>query len=162
MREMVQIRRFTARYRLHASQAMEKQRLDAVLHRVVGEMLEFALERAGVRSSEIICIRRVDVPVAVRLSRADSALAASVGAADVRRTAWVASVNTFRRSLGKHGSSPGGASVCHGGCSPRRTSSDFRSAAHITRDRATSLFRLRVNPWLRIRTTSSAVHLAGK
>src|SRR5260370_14486105 len=76
MTEAVQIRRFTAQYRLHAWKAAERQRLDSVVRRAVGEMLEFALERAGVRSSEIICIRGVGVPVSLRLSRADSALAA--------------------------------------------------------------------------------------
>jgi len=76
MTESVHIRRIKARYRLQPSQAAEKRRLDALLRRAAGEMLELALERAGVRSSEIICIRALSVPVSLRLSRADSALAA--------------------------------------------------------------------------------------
>src|SRR6516225_9789090 len=97
----------------------------------------------------------------VSTAGAVSVLAVTLSAAGVRRTSCVASVKTFRRSFGKHGSIPGGTSGSHGGCSPRRTSSDFRSATHITLDLATSLLRLRVKPWLRIRTTSSVLHFAG-
>src|SRR5271167_713505 len=98
---------------------------------------------------------------AVSTAGAESVLAVALSAAGVRRTSCVARVKIFRTSLGKQGSIPGGTCGCHGGCSPSRTSSDFRSAAHITLDLATSLLRLRVKPWLRIRTTSSALHFAG-
>jgi hypothetical protein len=77
MKQAVQIRRFTAQYRLRALQAAEKRRLDSLLRRVTGEMLALALERAGVRSRELICIRTLPVsPMSLRLSRGDSALAA--------------------------------------------------------------------------------------
>src|SRR5260370_16917469 len=73
--ESVQIRRLTAYYRLRRSQTEEKSRLDSVLRDVVSDALEIALERAGVRSSEVICIRKVHVPVRLRLSRGDFGLA---------------------------------------------------------------------------------------
>jgi hypothetical protein len=76
MTDAVHIRRIKARYRLQPSQVAEKRRLDSVLRKAAGEMLELALERAGVRSSEIICIRTLNVPVSLQLSGADSALAA--------------------------------------------------------------------------------------
>ena len=76
MTDAVHIRRIKAHYRLQPSQAAEKRRLDSVLRRAAGEMLELALQRAGVRSSEIICIRALNVPISLRLSDADSALAA--------------------------------------------------------------------------------------
>src|SRR5260370_103613 len=73
--ESVQIRRLTAYYRLRRSQTEEKSRLDSVLRDVVSDALEIALERAGVRSSEVMCIRKVHVPVRLRLSRGDFGLA---------------------------------------------------------------------------------------
>ena len=73
--QSVQIRRLTAYYRLRRSQTEEKSRLDSVLRDVVSDALEIALERAGVRSSEVICIRKVRVPVRLRLSRGDFGLA---------------------------------------------------------------------------------------
>jgi hypothetical protein len=76
MTDAIHIRRIKARYRLQPSQAAEKRRLDSVLRSAAGEMLGLALERAGIRSSEIICIRALSVPVSLRLARADSALAA--------------------------------------------------------------------------------------
>src|SRR5215831_1886249 len=97
----------------------------------------------------------------VSTAETESVLAVTLSAAGVRRTSCVASVKIFRRSFGRHGSIPGGGCGCHGGCSPRRTSSDFRPAAHITLDLGTSLLRLRVKPLLRIRTTSSVLHFAG-
>jgi hypothetical protein len=90
MTEAVHIRRIQARYRLQPSQAAEKRRLDSVLRRAAGEMLELALERAGVRSSEIICIRALNVPVSLRLSGADSALAAEWATMIAKATAMAA------------------------------------------------------------------------
>src|SRR5271165_4486926 len=99
--------------------------------------------------------------LAVSSVGAESVLAVVVSVAGVRRTSCVASVKTFRRSFGKHGSIPGGTCGCHGGCSASRNSSACKPTAHITLDLATSLLRLRVRPWLRIRTTSSVLHFAG-
>src|SRR5215471_10756612 len=79
-------------------------------------------------------------------ARAESAAAGAPDSAGRKVTLCVASVNTLRRPLGKHESNPGGAWGCQGGCSPMRISSDFRSAAHITFERAISLVRLRVKP----------------
>jgi hypothetical protein len=76
MRDTVTIGKFRAHYRLPPSRFTAKPRLDRLLPEVAGEALEIALERAGVRSSEIVCLRRVFVPVRLRLSQPDSVLIA--------------------------------------------------------------------------------------
>jgi hypothetical protein len=76
MNEAVQIRRLTAHYRLRPSQSEQKLRLDSVLRDVIGDALDMALERAGIRTEEVVCIRRLDVPIRLRLSRGDGSLAA--------------------------------------------------------------------------------------
>ncbi len=72
--EMVRIHRLSARYHLPPSRGEERERLDRVLHTVLDEALERALERAGVSPYEEVCIRRLHIPVRLRLSLADSAL----------------------------------------------------------------------------------------
>jgi hypothetical protein len=94
-------------------------------------------------------------------TRMSAPAAAARIASFVMRTFCVARLNTASRSAGRHGSSPSGIVGSHGGVSPKRTWSDFRSALQATAARATSLVRLRVRPWLRMRTTSSGRHLAG-
>jgi hypothetical protein len=76
MTETVQIRRLAAHYRLRPSQSEQKRRLDSVLRDVIGEALDLALGSAGVRPEEMICIRRLDVPIRLNLSRGNSGLAA--------------------------------------------------------------------------------------
>jgi len=76
MNEAVQIRRLMAHYRLRPSQSEQKLRLDSVLRDVIGDALDLALERAGIRTEEVVCIRRLDVPIRLRLSRGDGGLAA--------------------------------------------------------------------------------------
>ena len=95
------------------------------------------------------------------LARICSVRARTSGADEVTRTFGVANVNTLSTSFGKHGSRPSGIACCHGGCNPIRISSAFKSPLHVVFARATSLVRLRVSPWDRMRTTSSARHLAG-
>ncbi len=73
--DTLHIRRFAARYHLTFSAELERGRLDKVLRAVVDEALELALERAGVPAYEEICLRSLAVPVRLRLSRGDSALA---------------------------------------------------------------------------------------
>lgn len=77
MPETILIRRFAANYRLRPSQLKEKGRLDRLIPQLLGEPLELALEWAGVRASEIVCIRRIRIPVRLRLSRTDSDLLAA-------------------------------------------------------------------------------------
>ncbi len=79
-----------------------------------------------------------------------------------KATFCVASWNTCSRFAGKHGSKPGGSLVFQAGCKPTLISSAARSPPHAACARATSELKLRVKPWLRIRTTSSACHLAGR
>lgn len=73
--EMVRIHRLSARYHLPPSREEERERLDRILRAVLDEALERALERARVSPYEVVCIRRLYVPVRLRLSLADSALA---------------------------------------------------------------------------------------
>lgn len=71
----VHVERVTARYRVPPG-GSERQRLDGVLGRVLGEALEPALAPLD-RDDEHICIRRVDAPVRLALTeRSDAALAA--------------------------------------------------------------------------------------
>ncbi len=77
MTETVQIRRFATTYRLRPSQLEERARLDRLVPQLLGEPLELALERAGIGSRELVCIRRIRVPVRLRLSRSDSELLAA-------------------------------------------------------------------------------------
>lgn len=84
MTETIQIRRFATTYRLRASQFQERARLDRLVPQLLGEALELALERAGIGSGELVCIRRIRVPVRLRLSRSDSELLA-VWALDLAR-----------------------------------------------------------------------------
>ena len=77
MGQTVEIRRFTTQYHLRPSQFDSKSTGSIVCcPEVVGSALELALERAGIRENEVVCIRSVYVPIRLRLSRADSALAA--------------------------------------------------------------------------------------
>jgi hypothetical protein len=76
MSETVRIGRFHARYHLRPSQFAQARRLDSLMRDVTGEALELALERAGIRANEMVCIRGVHVNVRVRLSRGDSAVVA--------------------------------------------------------------------------------------
>jgi hypothetical protein len=69
------IHQFEAHYRLPKSATHACKRLDAVLQSVLDEVLEGALERAGVGTHEEICIRHLYVPVRSSLSQTDRALA---------------------------------------------------------------------------------------
>jgi hypothetical protein len=77
MAETVQIRRFASTYRLRPSELQERTRLDRLVPQLLGEPLELALERAGIGSGELVCIRRIRIPVRLRLSRSDSELLAA-------------------------------------------------------------------------------------
>ena len=108
--DVLRIGRFDARYHLPPSAEGERERLDNVLRAAVDEALERALERAGVAAHEEICIRRLDVPVRLRLSRGDSALAADafiwrVGFWDRRRAISVRGLARFW--LGEKNGRPG-------------------------------------------------------
>ena len=72
--DAVRIRRLSARYHLPPSREVERERLGRILHAVLDEALERALERAGVSPHEQICIRNLHAPVRLRLSQADSTL----------------------------------------------------------------------------------------
>ena len=80
--DSVTIGRMRTRYRLPARGADGlRTRLDAVRTELLEGALEAALERAGARDGEEICIRRLQVPVRLRGVRGDSALAADWAAA---------------------------------------------------------------------------------
>lgn len=67
-----------ARYRLPPSLSGEGARLDRLLREAVDEPLDMAIElareRLGIRPDELVCIRRLRVPVRLRLSAADREL----------------------------------------------------------------------------------------
>jgi hypothetical protein len=73
--ELLRIRRFQARYRLPRARQAERERLDGLLREVLDEGLDRALERAGVSPHEVVCIRRLHVPVRLRLSAGNHSLA---------------------------------------------------------------------------------------
>ena len=85
------INQFEAHYRLPASatHARERERLDAVLKSTLDDVLEGALERAGVAMYEEVCIRHLYVPVRLSLAQADHALALawSIALADALKRA---------------------------------------------------------------------------
>ncbi|WP_224242775.1 contractile injection system tape measure protein [Hyalangium gracile] len=99
--ETLRIHQLTTRYRLPASALEERARLDRVLRQMLDEVLEAALERAGVPTHEEICVRELHVPVRLRLEAADSSLAVD----------WsLALVEALKEALVK-----GGAGVVHYG-----------------------------------------------
>lgn len=72
--EILRIRRLNVRYHLPPSQEEECERLNRILHAMLDEALERALERASVSQHEEICIRSLHVPVRLRFSLADLSL----------------------------------------------------------------------------------------
>lgn len=72
--DTVHIHHFTARYRLTNSAQAERERLDKLLKMVFEDALEQALVWAGVSVHEEICIRQLNVPVRLCLTKPDSAL----------------------------------------------------------------------------------------
>ena len=75
--QTLHIKRFHSHSRLPAKALAQRRRLDAVLRLVVDGQLETAVERAGVATDEEICIHSLTVPVRVRLSGSDAAIAAA-------------------------------------------------------------------------------------
>jgi hypothetical protein len=76
--ENVTIKRMHMRYRLpaRAADGLLRARLTAVQSLLLDEALAAALEQAGARPEEEICVRRLRVPVRLRGVRGDAALAA--------------------------------------------------------------------------------------
>src|SRR6266705_5619947 len=62
-------------YGLPSSLRQERRRMDRICALALEDMLETALERAGVPVHEEICIRNVHATLRLRLSRSDSDLA---------------------------------------------------------------------------------------
>ena len=86
----VRIDEWVTQYRLPASALDQRRRLDRVLELVLDSFLESALERAGVSPDDEICIREIRVPLRLRLSAGDYALA----------LAWAAALaNSVRRAI---------------------------------------------------------------
>jgi hypothetical protein len=92
--EAVTIETLHSRYRLPASAAAQKARLDRVLGEVMNDYLELALARAGVPSDGEVCIRCVQSRARVRLSDPDSTLGARLG---------LAVAEAVREAATKHG-----------------------------------------------------------
>jgi hypothetical protein len=69
------VRRMQAHYVVPASNAGARARINRALDAAVNDILEAALERAGVPLDEQICVRSVNVAARLRLDMPDSALA---------------------------------------------------------------------------------------
>lgn len=83
-RSACSIRRLDARYRMPASRVGERTRLDRALTTALDELVEAAIERAGVSAIEEICVRALHVMARVRLDVPDAelSLAWSLAVAD--------------------------------------------------------------------------------
>jgi hypothetical protein len=92
--EAVTIETLHSRYRLPASAAAQKARLDRVLGEAMNDYLELALARAGVPTDGEVCIRCVQSRARVRLSDPDSTLGAKLG---------LAVAEAVREAAAKHG-----------------------------------------------------------
>lgn len=76
---MIGIGQCVTRYRLPLSLVPQRERLERIGRTVMGDGLEQALARHGIRSDENeeeICIRAIQVPVRLKLSKNDAALTA--------------------------------------------------------------------------------------
>lgn len=76
---MIRVGQYAMRYRLPISLAPQRERLDTIGRAVMGDGLEQALARHGISSEdneEEICIREIQVPVQLKLSKNDATLAA--------------------------------------------------------------------------------------
>ncbi|HJQ69624.1 MAG TPA: hypothetical protein VKA70_11665 [Blastocatellia bacterium] len=71
----MRIHKFETHYRLPESVMAERQRLDQIRTMVLDGALELALERVGLPEDGELCIRRVSVPVRLRLTGTDASLA---------------------------------------------------------------------------------------
>jgi hypothetical protein len=69
------IRNVEARYRVTRAAASERRRLDAALAEVLAHELERAVDRLGIPDDELVCIQSLHVPVRLRLTMTDAALA---------------------------------------------------------------------------------------
>ena len=83
MSDVLHIGRLRARYRVRGDGdgARAKERLDAVLGRVLDAALEAALARLGLPEGEEICVRAVRAPVRLSLDATDAAVADAWSAA---------------------------------------------------------------------------------
>jgi hypothetical protein len=74
----IRIGRFVTRYRLPGSATDERLRLNKIMHGMLDETLEQVLQHAGILPGDggELCLRRIDIPVRLRLAAADTTLAA--------------------------------------------------------------------------------------
>ena len=75
MTDVLHIGRLRARYRVRGDAALAKERLDAVLGRVLDVALEAALLRLGLPEGEEICVRALRAPARLSLDASDAAVA---------------------------------------------------------------------------------------
>src|SRR6476660_7932207 len=103
--QAISIHQFTTKYRLPASAADERRRLDGALADVVDWALEEALERHGLSIKETLCIRNLYAVVNLKLSATDRALARAWGdvlAQSIKRAlggAHVSGIAVYRSRL---------------------------------------------------------------
>ncbi|MCC6234189.1 MAG: hypothetical protein IT580_16215, partial [Verrucomicrobiales bacterium] len=73
------IHRLRARYHLPEAKTGSRARLDGLLARALHEVLAPEVERLALDPHEHVCLRRLEVPVRLRLSQGDAALARTWG-----------------------------------------------------------------------------------
>jgi hypothetical protein len=73
------IGKFAAHYRLLHSAPAARQKLDQVMKLVLNEMLERALDKAGLPEEGEICLNKIRAPIRLCLARADASLAEEWG-----------------------------------------------------------------------------------
>jgi hypothetical protein len=104
---VLEMRRMRNRYRLSPSRLAARERLDQIVVSILDGDLEQALQTSGLEVGGEICIRRLDVPVRVRLSGSDTAIAAAwcraiaaaLAAAVAKRDPDVARYDSLRQAL---------------------------------------------------------------
>jgi hypothetical protein len=77
--DALHIKRLEARYHLTPSTLSAKDRLDQLLREMLDGAVELALEHNGISPHAELCIRRLTVPVRLRLGASDQALVAQWG-----------------------------------------------------------------------------------
>lgn len=77
----VRIQKFETLYRLPPKALAERRRLDQVRTSVLDTAFALTVDRAGIREESELCIRKLFVPVSLRLSDSDESIAKTWGAA---------------------------------------------------------------------------------
>ncbi len=105
MMDAIHIGRLRARYHVRGDAAHARERLDAVLRRMLDEALETAVARLGLPDGEEVCVRTLRAPARLSLDATDASVAAtwSVAIADALREAIASGQDVVRFRSRRHG-----------------------------------------------------------